>query len=73
MATELTRTRRFALAVTLLYAVFAVLNALLLALALALDRWEPRNVLNIVLLIGFSAAAVHRWRRLPARGDPEAP
>jgi hypothetical protein len=73
MATELTRTRRFALAATFLYGLFAVVNALLLALALAVDRWEPRNVLNVVLLIGFAAAAVHRWRRVPPRGHAGGP
>jgi positive regulator of sigma E activity len=72
MATELTRRRRFALAATLFYGLFALLNALLLALALALGRWEPRNLLNVVLLVGFAVAAVHRWRRVPARGHPEA-
>jgi hypothetical protein len=70
MATELTRTRRFALAATLFYGLFALVNALLVALALAVGRWEPRNVLNVLLLAGFAAAAVHRWRRLPARGAP---
>jgi ABC-type amino acid transport system permease subunit len=73
MATQLTRTRRFAVAVTLFYALFALLNALLLGLALAVGRWEPRNVLNIVLLAGFAAAAVHRWRRAPAQADRETP
>jgi hypothetical protein len=71
MATELTRTRRFALAAALFYALFAVVNAVLLALDVTVDRWEPRNLLNVVLLIGFGAAAVHRWRRVPARGSPE--